>query len=99
VTEWVDFLAPVPETRSPTSVCLKIIDPEIAGLEAEAQAAFAKKMAALVENEGAGFDIGSYQDAPPGLRIWAGATVDAADIKALLPWLDWAFATVKSDKG
>jgi phosphoserine aminotransferase len=99
VTEWVDFLAEVPQTRSPTSVCLKIADPEIAGLEAQSQAAFAKKMAVLLEAEGAGFDLGSYRDAPPGLRIWAGATVETADIEALLPWLDWAFATVKADKG
>ena len=99
VTEWVDFLALVPETRSPTSVCLKIVDPEIVGLGAEAQAAFAKKIVALVEIEDAGFDMGSYRAAPPGLRIWAGATVEAADIEALLPWLDWAFATVKAEKG
>ncbi len=99
VTEWVDFLAEAPETRSPTSVCLKIVDLEIAGLEMEAQAAFAKKMVALLETEGAGLDIGSYRDAPPGLRIWAGATVETSDIEALLPWLDWAFATVKAGKG
>jgi phosphoserine aminotransferase len=95
-TSWVDFLADKPETRSCTSVCLKIVDPWFSALDGEAQAAAAKKLASLVEAEGAGFDIGAYRDAPPGLRIWAGATVQNGDIAALLPWLDWAFAELKA---
>ena len=96
-TPWVGFLASAPETRSNTSVCLKIEDPEVAGLPAEAQAAFAKKLAARLDAEGVAKDIGSYRDAPPGLRIWTGATVEASDIDALTPWLDWAFAVTKSE--
>ncbi|MEM8794318.1 MAG: phosphoserine transaminase [Pseudomonadota bacterium] len=95
-TPWVDFLAKDPATRSNTSVCLVITDPTIAALEASEQAAFAKKMTALLEAEGAAFDIGHYRDAPPGLRIWAGATVEASDLEALMPWLDWAFAEATS---
>ena len=83
--------------RSNTSVCLKVVDPAIAGLAAEAQAAFAKKLASLVEKEKAGYDIGAYRDAPPGLRIWCGATVEAADVAALTHWLDWAFAAAKAE--
>jgi phosphoserine aminotransferase len=95
-TPWVDFLAETPEIRSSTSICLAITDPAFAALSPEAQAEFAKKLASLVEAKGAGLDIGAYRDAPPGLRIWGGATVETADIKALLPWLDWAFAEVQS---
>ena len=95
-TPWVDNLAADPATRSNTSVCLKIVDPVIAALDSEAQAAFAKQMVALLEREGVAFDIGSYRDAPPGLRIWTGATVEAADLAALTGWLDWAFATSKA---
>ena len=91
-TPWVDFLAEAPETRSNTSVCLKIVDPAVAGAPEAEQAAFAKALAAAVENEGVGLDIGSYRDAPPGLRIWAGSTVEADDLAALTEWLDWAFA-------
>ncbi|WP_127078784.1 phosphoserine transaminase [Rhodomicrobium lacus] len=93
-TPWVDFLATVPSTRSNTSVCLKIVDPEIA--TPEAQAAVAKDIASTLEKEGAALDIGAYRDAPAGLRIWAGATVEASDLEALLPWLDWAFANAKA---
>ena len=96
-TAWVDFLARVPETRSNTSVCLKFADPEIAALPAEAQTAFSKKMVALLDARDVAKDIGSYRDAPPGLRIWAGATVEASDLEALMPWLDWAFAAAKQD--
>ena len=96
-TPWVGFLASAPETRSNTSVCLKIEDPEVACLPAEAQAAFAKKLAARLDAEGVAKDIGSYRDAPPGLRIWTGATVEASDVDALTPWLDWAFAVTKSE--
>jgi phosphoserine aminotransferase len=94
-TPWVDFLAKDPATRSNTSVCLKVVDPVVRNLPADAQAAFAKNLAAAVEKEGAGYDIGHYRDAPPGLRIWCGATVDANDVEALTQWLDWAFAKTK----
>jgi phosphoserine aminotransferase len=95
-TPWVDFLARVPETRSNTSVCLKVVDPAIAALSADGQAAFAKALAAFLEKEKVAFDIGSYRDAPAGLRIWCGTTVEAADVKALTHWLDYAFAIEKS---
>jgi phosphoserine aminotransferase len=94
-TPWVDFLAEEKAIRSNTSVCLKIVDPWYASLSADEQAAGAKKIASLLEKEGVAYDIGAYRDAPSGLRIWAGATVETADIKALLPWLDWAYGEVK----
>ncbi len=93
-TPWVEFLAEGPATRSNTSVCLKIADPQVAS--AEAQADIAKKIASALEQEGVALDIGAYRDAPPGLRIWAGATVERSDLEVLMPWLDWAFATAKS---
>lgn len=96
-TPWIDFLAADPAIRSCTSVCLKIVDPVILALDAEGQAAATKRIAALLEKERVAYDIGAYRDAPPGLRIWAGATVELADVRALLPWLDWAFAQVKSE--
>jgi phosphoserine aminotransferase len=92
---WVDFLARDPATRSNTSVCLKVVDPAVTGLSADAQAAFAKNLVAVIEKEGAGYDLGHYRDAPPGLRIWCGATVEASDVEALTQWLDWAFAKTK----
>ncbi len=95
-TDWVDFLATDPATRSNTSICLRVADPEICGLSEEAQAAFAKSLAALLEAEDVAYDIGGYRDAPPGLRIWCGGTVETADVEALLPWLDWAFASAKA---
>jgi phosphoserine aminotransferase len=95
-SSWLGHLAVEPATRSNTSVCLTIVDPDIAALDGDAQAVFAKNLAALLEKEGAAYDIGAYRDAPPGLRIWAGATVETADLEALLPWLDWAFATQKA---
>jgi phosphoserine aminotransferase len=95
-TPWVDFLARVPATRSNTSVCLKVVDKEVTALPAEAQAAFAKALAGALEKEKVAFDIGGYRDAPPGLRIWCGATVETADIEALTLWLDWAFAQEKA---
>ena len=92
-TPWADFLAADPATRSNTSVCLKVVDARVAALSADAQADFAKTLASLLEKEGAALDIGGYRDAPPGLRIWCGATVETADLEALTPWLDWAFET------
>lgn len=92
-TPWVDFLAADPATRSNTSVCLKVVDPRVAALPADAQADFAKTLASRLEKEGAALDVGGYRDAPPGLRIWCGATVETADVAALVPWLDWAFET------
>jgi phosphoserine aminotransferase len=93
---FLGFLAKDPATRSNTSVCLTFIDPAITALAPEAQAAFAKDVAALLEKEGVGLDLGSYRDAPPGLRIWCGATVETSDVAALMPWIEWAFETVKS---
>jgi len=96
-TPWVDFLASVPETRSNTSVCLRVADAEIASRSLEEQAAFAGKMVKLLEKEGVAYDIGAYRDAPPGLRLWCGATVETSNLEALLPWLDWAFATLRKE--
>ena len=95
-TSWVDFLARSAEIRSNTSVCLKVIDPAITSLPADQQAAFAKQLATLLEKEKVAYDIGAYRDAPPGLRIWCGATVEKSDVEALTAWLDWAFAEAKA---
>jgi phosphoserine aminotransferase len=95
-TDWVDFLAKVQATRSNTSVCLIVADPWFKGLDAEAQAATAKKIADILEKEGVALDVGAYRDAPPGLRIWCGATVETSDLEALTPWLDWAWSQVKA---
>jgi phosphoserine aminotransferase len=94
-TPWVDFLARVPATRSNTSVCLKIVDPGLAALPRETRDAIPAAMAALRDAEDAAKDIASHRAAPPGLRIWTGATVEQSDVEALVPWLDWAFAEVK----
>jgi len=94
-TPWVDFLASDPAIRSNTSVCLKIVDPAVTALSAAAQSAFAKALAGAVEKEGAGYDIAHYRDAPAGLRIWCGASVEATDVEILTQWLDWAFAKTK----
>jgi phosphoserine aminotransferase len=96
-TPWVGFLAQDKAIRSNTSVCLSVVDPRVTGLSAEAQADFAKKLASLLEKEGVALDVAGYRDAPPGLRIWCGATVDASDLEALTPWLDWAFASVAAE--
>jgi phosphoserine aminotransferase len=102
IAEWVDrspwagFLASRPEIRSCTSVCLQIVDPWFRALEPDEQGAAAKKIAQKLDAEGVAFDLGSYRDAPPGLRIWAGATVERNDLEALLLWLDWAYAEVKA---
>jgi phosphoserine aminotransferase len=95
-TPWVDFLAKDSVTRSNTSVCLKVVDPDVTSRPADAQAAFAKSIVAAVEKEGAGYDLGAYRDAPPGLRIWCGATVETRDVEALTHWLDWAYAGAKA---
>ncbi|NEW86593.1 phosphoserine transaminase [Rhodopseudomonas sp. WA056] len=94
--KWADFLAADPAIRSNTSVCLKVVDPAITALSPEAQADFAKKLVAVVEKEGAGYDLGAYRDAPAGLRIWCGATVETADVATLTQWLDYAFETTKA---
>ena len=94
-TAWVDFLARVPETRSNTSVCLKLIDPDVLALPTKSRDEFPKRMAALLNAENVAKDIAAYRHAPPGLRIWTGATVDKSDLEGLLPWLDWTFAHEK----
>src|SRR5262249_25128397 len=94
-TPWIDFLAREPATPANTPVCLKICDASVGKLPLEAQWDFAKNLAALIEKEGAGYDIVQHRDAPPGLRIWCGATVEASDVEALTQWLDWAFARTK----
>jgi len=96
-TDWVEFLAASADIRSNTSVCLQVVDPRVTALSDGAQADFAKTLASLLEKEGAALDVGGYRDAPPGLRIWCGATVEASDIDALTPWLDWAFQQVVAD--
>ena len=91
-TPWIEHLAADPASRSNTSVCLKFAGDAVAGMDDEAQLALVKKMASLLEAEDAAYDVAGYRDAPPGLRIWCGATVDTADVEALGPWLDWAWA-------
>jgi phosphoserine aminotransferase len=96
-TPWVDFLADRPETRSCTSICLRISDPWLESLDPTARAAIPSRVAARLEREAIAFDVGSYREAPPGLRVWGGATVERDDVEALLPWLDWAYAEVKGE--
>ncbi len=96
-THWIAPLADDPRTWSNTGVCLKVVDPRVASLSEDAQAEFAKKLAALLEKEGVAQDAASYRSAPPGLRIWCGATVERADVEALAPWIEWAFATLASE--
>ena len=95
-TDWVDFLAQIPEQRSNTSVCLVISDKAIKLLDADAQAAFAKAIVSRLDKAGVAYDIGHYRDAPTGFRIWCGSTVEASNLEALTGWLDWAFATEKA---
>jgi phosphoserine aminotransferase len=94
-TPWVEFLARDPRTRSCTSICLAIVDPWFQALDESARGKVVKSLVGLLEKEGVAYDIASYRDAPPGLRIWGGATVERADIEALLPWLDWAWGEVR----
>ena len=94
--DWIQNLAVDPATWSNTSICLKIADPVVAQSSEEQQSTFAKALVAKLEAEGVAYDIGAYRDAPPGLRIWTGSTVEVADLEALTPWLDWAFAETKA---
>jgi phosphoserine aminotransferase len=94
-TPWVDFLAKDPATRSCTSICLAIVDPAFVALDAPARADVVKKMVGLLEREGVAYDVASYRDAPPGLRLWGGSTVEREDVEAVLPWLDWAWGEVR----
>jgi len=94
---WLAFLAQDKALRSNTSVCLTFADPAVDRLSADEQAAFAKGVAALLEKEGVALDIGAYRDAPPGLRIWCGATVETADVAALMPWIGWAYDVQKAN--
>src|SRR5438093_1083294 len=96
VTPWIEFLARDPALRSNTSVCLRVVDPSVTALNPDAQADFAKRLVALVEKEGAGYDFAHYRDAPAGLRVWCGATVEAKDVALLTQWIDWAFAETKA---
>jgi phosphoserine aminotransferase len=95
-SDWIANLADVVETRSTTSVCMKIIDPWFLALSADQQPNVPKQIAALLDKQGVAYDINGYRDAPPGLRIWCGATVETADVQALTAWLDWAYASIKS---
>lgn len=94
-TDWIDFLAEDPDTRSNTSICLKIVAPWYLNLDSDQQAAKAKKLVQLLDQEGVAYDIGSYRDAPPGIRIWGGATVETDSIQALIPWIEWAFSEIQ----
>jgi phosphoserine aminotransferase len=95
-TPWIDFLASTPAIRSNTSVCMKVTDPAVAALSSDAQIDFIKKMVGLIEKEGAGYDFAGHRDAPAGLRIWCGATIEASDVALLTQWIDWAFAQTKA---
>ena len=96
-SDWIDFLAEDPATRSCTSVCLKLTAPWVAALPTDGQWQVARRIAALLEAEGVAYDITAHRDSPPGLRIWTGATIETSDVAALLPWLDWAYATVAAE--
>jgi phosphoserine aminotransferase len=95
-TPWLEPLAADPATRSNTSVCLKVVDPDVAGLGVDAERAFVKQIEAILDKEGAAHDIAGHRDAPPHLRIWAGSTIEASDLEILTGWLDWAFAEAKA---
>lgn len=95
-TPWIENLSSNPAAASNTSVCLKLVDPAVKSQPAEAQIAFVKQMESLLDKEGVAFDVANHRDAPASLRIWCGCTVDASDVAALLPWLDWAFAEAKA---
>lgn len=97
-SEWFDFLAEDENIRSNTSVCLKITDPWFEKLSSDEQNKIEKDIVSLLDQEAVAYDIGSYRDAPTGLRIWAGATVETSDITTLLPWIDWAYQTISQNK-
>ena len=96
-TDWVDFLAERPETQSSTSICLKIVDPWFLDLPADQQASVPKRLAGLLDERSVAYDINGYRDAPPGLRLWGGGTVEANNMRALMPWLDWAYGVIKAE--
>jgi len=98
-SDWIDFLATEPSIRSTTSVTLKVVDPWLKTAGAELQTGIGKRVATVLEEEGVAYDLAAHRNAPPGLRIWAGATVEQSDLEALWPWLDWAFACVKVKGG
>jgi phosphoserine aminotransferase len=98
-TPWIEFLARRAETRSNTSICLRFSAPEVTALDSAGQTAFAKRISALLEQEQVAFDLNAYRSAPPGLRIWGGATVNTEDIEALLPWIEWAHAVAIAEIG
>ena len=98
-SEWTDFLARDAHTRSCTSICLSLVDPWLEGRETGEIAAAAKSVVKALDTEGVAHDVGAYRDAPPGLRLWGGATVETADLEALLPWLDWAWQGARSEAG
>jgi phosphoserine aminotransferase len=95
-TPWIDFLARRPETRSPTSICLEVADSAVTALPGDRQAALIEALVGRLADERVAFDIAAYREAPPGLRLWGGATVERSDLEALLPWLDWAFHETRS---
>ncbi len=97
-TPWIENLVAEPAARSNTSVCLRVADPDVRRLDEAAQRGFVKALTGLLEEEGVALDIGGYRDAPPGLRVWCGATVETADIEALTPWLDWAYARARQER-
>ncbi|MCA8906283.1 MAG: phosphoserine aminotransferase, partial [Rhodospirillaceae bacterium] len=96
-TDWVDFLAATPDIRSPTSICLTFTGDWVAGLSPQGQADLPKRIVSLLDARGVAYDIGGYRDAPPGLRIWGGATVETSDIEALLPWIEWAYHAAQAE--
>jgi phosphoserine aminotransferase len=96
-SSWAAFLAEEKSSRSSTSICLKIKDPAFTSLSADDQSAHAKSIVSILEKERAAYDVGAYRDAPVGLRVWGGATVETSDIQALLPWLDWAYALTQAN--
>ena len=95
-TPWLEPLPVDPATRSNTSVCLKVVDPAVAGLPIDAQRAFVKQIEAILDKEGAAYDTAGHRDAPPHLRVWTGCTIEASDLQILTSWLDWAFAEAKA---
>ncbi len=97
-TEWVEFLAEDEASRSRTSVCLKITDEWFEGLDEAEKTPFIKAMCKILDSEQVAYDIAGYRDAPPGLRIWCGATVSGDDVEALMPWLAWAYEAQKSEE-